>query len=276
MLRILTPRVAPSHLQLSIGGVSQFQDSESLAAASSPAAEQPFPVKAQTHQHLLSVTIRTGQTRSAELAASLKAAVEEHSQKLAAHTAQLLVEEKSEEDDQGEQEDLAETFSSALTLDSTRNLPSLQSRAGQLPYIDSAAHTSSILHPSTGIVLETGTFAAWPFSSKQDDVDDDSDDDGDEEVIIDEWEYLRDLICGSGSDVALEDYKRRSKERKKKLRNDMGQSSPDADEDEEQDQDHRVVPGMALRRLWIEWCQKVENGQLEVTKSEFQAGPRRM
>ncbi|CAO1615606.1 unnamed protein product [Sympodiomycopsis kandeliae] len=260
LLRILTPRVAPSRLQLSIGGMSRFSDTASDFNL------EPIPVKTQPnqHRHLKSITIRTGQTRSAELAASLKISVLEHSEKLALHTVaqQQKQQQENNNKDNGTQEstddiealeDLAESFSSSMTLDSTRNLPSLQAR-GTLPYIDSLAHTSSILHPTTGISLQTCTFSG----------------DEEDESIIDEWEYMRDLICGSGSITALEEHKRRQRERKRKpLGSDLSGQSSTVDTVEEQGDVQEILPGMALRRLWVEWCQRVESGALEVGHDEF-------
>lgn len=289
MLRILTPRVPPSNFQLSIGGVSHFQSSTlQMDDFSSVQEGQPFPVKAQTHRHLRSLTIRTGQSRSAELATSLAAAVEEHSQKLAEHTAQLLSQQRQREtealssgqaeDDDDDDDDLAESFTSTLTLDSTRNLPSLQFRGGQLPYIDSAAHTSSISHPSTGVILRTCKFsAAASKCGLNRDVPGALGDD-DDEAIIEEWEALRDLICGSGSSVAVEDYRRRYRDRKRRensgrQHSDQGVRGDEDDDDAQRESDEdegEIVPGMALRRLWVEWCQRVESGELEVTKGEFE------
>lgn len=264
LLRILTPRVAPSRLQLSIGGMSRFSDTASDFNL------EPIPVKLQPdqHRHLKTITIRTGQTRSAELAASLKISVLEHSEKLALHTVAQQQKQhqqpenssandnKGPDEDKDVLEDLAETFSSSMTLDSTRNLPSLQSR-GTLPYIDSSAHTSSILHPTTGILLQTCTFVNDPTEE--------------DEGIIDEWEYMRDLICGSGSITALEEHKRRQRERKRKLltNDSAGQDSATVKTVEEQGDEHEILPGMALRRLWVEWCQRVESGDLEVDQDEF-------
>lgn len=235
MFRIITPSVSPSHLQLSVAGEGAEKD----------ALEEALPVKPHCHRHLRTVTIATERGRGAELGSKLKHAVEEQERRLRAYEC-------------GASQDLTEVFS-ALSLTTERNAVSSSrstafSTGTSTPYIDSSAHTSSIIHPSTGVELQTKPLR--------------------DESIIDEWECLRDLICGSGSIAAIEDMRRRRRERLRKAglleqeseaRDIDGQELGEGGEREEEDEEEEEIqPGLALRRLWIDWCVEASSGALEV------------
>jgi hypothetical protein len=95
-----------------------------------------------------------------------------------------------------------------------------------------------------------------------------------DESIIDEWECLRDLICGSGSIAAIEDMRRRRRERLRKAdlleqeseaHDAVGQGiGEDGEREEEDEEEEEIQPGLALRRLWIDWCIDASSGALEV------------
>ncbi|PWN22751.1 hypothetical protein BCV69DRAFT_280358 [Microstroma glucosiphilum] len=234
LFRIITPSVSPSHLQLSVAGEGVERD----------ALEEALPVKPHYHRHLRTVTIATERGHGAELGSKLKHAVDEQERRLKAY-------------ESGATQDLTEVFS-ALSLTSDRSaLSGSRSTAfntgTSTPYIDSSAHTSSIVHPSTGVELQTKPLR--------------------DESIIDEWECLRDLICGSGSIAAIEDMRRRRRERLRKAglleqesesRDGEVQDAGEGGDQEGEDEEEEIQPGLALRRLWIDWCVDASTGALEV------------
>lgn len=257
--RIVQPSIlSPSTLQLSLSSsLSPVNGSLSSSAASFSAhrddrgyplrssstdsmassSSSLLPIKPFQPRHLKTVEIRTGQTRAAELATYLARQVEVTAARLKEHS-------------HWSPEDLAGSFSS-MTFEATNSrFPS----SSAVPiYIDSSAHTSTLTHPGTGVEMKTRPLV--------------------DEDVIDEWECLRDLICGTGQRAVFEEtVKRRRREREKEKEKsgtkgsieDEEQGDDDDEPQEEETAEQELDPGMALRRLWIEWCQNVESGALEV------------
>ncbi|CAO1622232.1 unnamed protein product [Parajaminaea phylloscopi] len=203
-----------------------------LAVSGAHEANAELPVKPHQHRRLVSATVRTAQNRSAELGAHLKLAVAQP-------------EQTSDAEASGDLAGLSESLS-AMSL--------FQTPASR-PYVDSSAHTTCVEHLGTGVLLKTERF---PASNQG---------------IVDEWEELRDLICGSGG-LGLEEARqaarrnaKASASRERSLKEEHESKAPvsRSEHAEENDaQEQPLEPGRALRRLWIEWCSRVEDGSLEV------------
>ncbi|CAO1634153.1 unnamed protein product [Jaminaea pallidilutea] len=260
LLRIVAPPpIRPSHLHLAVSGDVAEAENDSHP-------QSMLPVKPQPPRNLRSVTIRTGQGRSAELGTHLRIAVEEQTAHFHQHGAGFGTTTNASAAGGGEggEDDHDDQLSAFAALSISAAEPSIKRK----PYIDSSAHTTRVEHPLTGVVLQTKKFA------KPD------------EVIVDEWEALRDLICGSG-DVGLEEARRASlrhsktEEAKAKTRAATKDSTRDSnvqqrrgqepvvDETEQEgseahEGEEELQPGRALQRLWAEWCRRVEDGSLEV------------
>lgn len=200
-------------------------------------ASSRLPIKPPAPRPLRSVTIRSGQTRCAQLATAIKLALQDPS--LNAHHRHATTDE------------LASSLSASLASLSLRG-------GGQqtpAPYVDSSAHTTAIEHPGTGVQMCTAR------------IEDGDDDDGEEGTasLIDEWEALRDIICPGGGGASLSfriDEASRAANRARGKRD--GSAAEEGDDDDDAPTPTVIEPGMALRRLWVEWCRRVEDGSLEV------------
>ncbi|PWN27514.1 hypothetical protein BDZ90DRAFT_232484 [Jaminaea rosea] len=202
-------------------------------------SSSPLPVKPHAPRHLRSVTIRSGQTRCAQLATALKLAIADPALQHHQHHAST--------------DELASSLSSSLAS------LSLGGRGGvSAPYVDSSAHTTRIEHPGTGVEMCTARIEGDAVAGQDDD-------DGGGAGLIDEWEALRDIICPGGGGASLSfriDEANRGTARRKR---EKLQGPATSDEDEDEGRSESVIdPGMALRRLWVEWCTRVEDGSLEV------------
>lgn len=201
-----------------------------LAVSGGQESQVDLPIKPYQHRRIESATVRTAQNRSAELGTHLKIAVTQQGQ--------------TDEFNGGDLSSLSESLSAL----------SLFRSAGPRPYVDSSAHTTCVEHPSTGILLKTERFAAQ------------------DEGIIDEWEELRDLICGNGA-VGLEEARKAARRSTKETAikaeaSGNGGKATASESLEVEDDTNRncefLDPGRALRRLWVEWCMRVERDLLEV------------
>lgn len=203
-------------------------------AVSGDQENNALPVKPYRHRFLIDVTVRTAQNRSAELGAHLKLAVRERD-----------LDEAISRDAGPDIGQLSDSLSALSLLRSS--MPK--------PYVDSAAHTTCVEHEATGVLLRTECFSAG------------------DETITDEWESLRDLICGSGG-AGLEEARRVARRLAKGLPASNTSTvtakqsvPPDAGEENASTSDEEqtiLEPGRALHRLWVEWCTRVESGSLEV------------
>lgn len=100
-------------------------------------------------------------------------------------------------------------------------------------------------------------------------IEDGDDDDGEEGTasLIDEWEALRDIICPGGGGASLSfriDEASRAANRARGKRDGSAAEEAAGDDDDDAPTPAVIEPGMALRRLWVEWCRRVEDGSLEV------------